>query len=171
MAMWRALIRIRSLNRKKIICILAGYLSIAYAGIIIPERISISPTDSVGAHVFYYKQHFKRTDIHKDALVVVPLYTRIRPKCWPCLVVKYIKCDAGDKLGVTHHGEFFCNNVYLGRAKTHSREGVPVQRFEYDGIIPEGKFFAMGSCMDSYDSRYMGLEDKSDIKAVAVPLF
>jgi type IV secretory pathway protease TraF len=25
--------------------------------------------------------------------------------------------------------------------------------------------------VDSYDSRYVGLEDKRDIKAVAVPLF
>jgi type IV secretory pathway protease TraF len=72
---------------------------------------------------------------------------------------------------VKHHGEFFCNNVYLGSAKTHSKNGVPVKAFEYDGIIPEGKFFAMGTCPDSYDSRYVGLENKHDIKAVAVPLF
>jgi type IV secretory pathway protease TraF len=72
---------------------------------------------------------------------------------------------------VKNHGEFFCNNVFLGSAKTHSKEGIQVKAFEYNGIIPEGKFFAMGSCIDSYDSRYVGLEDKNDIKAVALPVF
>ena len=169
--MWRTLIRPGRLNKKKIICALVGYLSFFYAGYVIPAKISLSPTDSVGAHVFFYKQHYKPSDLRKDTLVVMPFYTKIRKRCWPCLVVKYIKCDAGDRLEVKHQGEFFCNNIYLGSAKTHSKEGVPVKRFEYDGIIPEGKFFAMGSCADSYDSRYVGLEDKHDIQAIAMPLF
>ena len=171
MAMWKTFLRELNLNRKKICCILAGYLALAYTGYMIPQKISISPTDSVGAHVFFYKRNFYPSDLQKNSLVVVPLYTRIRKNCWPCQVVKYVKCDSGDKLEATGRGEFFCNDVYLGRAKTHSREGTPVERFEYDGIIPEGKFFAMGTCVDSYDSRYVGLEDKRDIKAVAVPLF
>lgn len=150
---------------------LAGYLSLFYLGTIIPEKISVSPTDSVGAHVFLYKKNFKTTDLRKGSLVVIPMYTRLRPQCWPCLVVKYIKCDAGDLLEVKNHGEFFCNNVFLGSAKTHSKEGIPVKAFEYNGIIPEGRFFAMGSCIDSYDSRYVGLEDKNDIKAIVLPVF
>jgi len=166
--MWRILIR--KFN-KKTVCMLAGYLSLFYLGTIIPERISVSPTDSVGAHVFLYKKNFKTPDLRKGSLVVVPMYTRLRPDCWPCLVVKYIKCDAGDLLEVKNHGEFFCNNVFLGSAKTHSKEGIPVKAFEYNGIIPEGRFFAMGSCIDSYDSRYVGLEDKNDIKAIALPVF
>jgi signal peptidase I len=166
--MWQTLIR---RFNKKILCALAGYLCLFYLGFIIPERISISPTDSVGAHVFLYKDNFRQSDLRKGLLVVVPLYTKLRPNCWPCLVVKYIKCDAGDLLEVKNHGEFFCNNVFLGSAKTHSKEGIPVKAFEYNGIIPEDKFFAMGSCIDSYDSRYVGLEDKNDIKAIALPVF
>ena len=156
---------------KKIIWPLAGYFCLVYLGFLIPARISISPTDSVGAHVFLYKKHFKPSDLRKGTMVVVPMYTKLRPNCWPCLVVKYIKCDAGDLLEVKNHGQFFCNNVFLGTAKTHSKEGIPVEAFEYNGTIPEDKFFAMGSCIDSYDSKYVGLEDKSDIKALALPLF
>jgi type IV secretory pathway protease TraF len=166
--MWQILIR--KFNKKTLYA-LAGYLCLFYLGTIIPERISISPTDSVGAHVFLYKKDFRPSDLCKGDLVVVPLYTKLRPNCWPCLVVKYIKCDAGDLLEMKNHGEFFCNNVFLGSAKTNSKEGIPVKAFEYNGIIPEGKFFAMGSCIDSYDSRYVGLEDKNDIKAVALPVF
>ena len=168
MAMWRTLIR--KFNRKTV-CVLVGYLALVYVGTIIPQRLSVSPTDSVGAHVFLYKKHFRSSDLHKGSLVVVPLYTKLRPKCWPCLVVKYIKCEAGDTLEVKNHGEFFCNHVFLGSAKTHSKEGIPVKAFEYNGIIPRDKFFAMGSSIDSYDSRYVGFEDKNDIKAVALPIF
>ena len=171
MAMWRTLIRHRSQNSLAIFWVMIGYCSLFYDGYSIPGKISLSPTDSVGAHVFFYKQHYKSSEIHKETLVVVPFHTKMKKNCWPCLVIKYIKCDAGDRLEVKHHGEFFCNNVYLGSAKTHSKEGIPVKAFEYDGIIPEGKFFAMGTCPDSYDSRYVGLENKHDIKAVAVPLF
>ena len=168
MVMWQTLIRKCSKNT---IWMMVGYLSLSYLGFIIPERISISPTDSVGAHVFLYKKNFKQPDLRKGSLVVVPLYTKLRPNCWPCLVVKYIKCDEGDLLEVKNHGEFFCNNVFLGSAKTHSKEGVPVKAFDYNGIIPKGKFFAMGNCIDSYDSRYVGFEDKNDIKAIALPIF
>jgi conjugal transfer pilin signal peptidase TrbI len=171
MAMWKTFLREFNLNRKKVCCVLVGYVILAYAGYMIPQKISISPTDSVGAHVFFYKRNFDSSDLQANSLVVVPLYTRIRPHCWPCLVVKYLKCDSGDKLEVKNHGEFFCNDIFLGSAKTYSKEGIPVKAFEYDGIIPEGKFFAMGTCTDSYDSRYIGLENKSDIKAIAVPLF
>ena len=113
MEMLRTFLRTRNLNRKKVICVLAGYLTLVYMGFMIPQKVSFSPTDSVGSHVFFYKTHYKPSDLQKNALVVVPLYTRIRPHCWPCLVVKYLKCDAGDRLEVKNHGEFFCNNIFL----------------------------------------------------------
>jgi len=161
---------IPKLNKKKLICALTGFLALIYTGWIIPARISLSPTSSIGHYVFLYKSHFKPSDISKGSLVVVPLYTRIVPHCWPCLAVKYIRCDSGERLDVRNSREFYCNNVFLGMAKTHSKKGVPVKIFQYNGIIPKGKFFAMGTCIDSYDSRYVGLENKRDIKAIAVPI-
>jgi len=155
---------------KSLVSLFMGFLALCYTGWIIPERISLSPTSSIGHYVFLYKSHFKPSDISKGSLVVVPLYTRIVPHCWPCLAVKYIRCDSGERLDVRNSREFYCNNVFLGMAKTHSKKGVPVKIFQYNGIIPKGKFFAMGTCIDSYDSRYVGLENKRDIKAIAVPI-
>ena len=161
---------VRNQNKKQVLCTLTGFLALIYLGSVIPRRISISPTPSIGHYVFLYKRHFKPSDIEKGSLVVVPLYTRIVPHCRPCLVVKYIRCDSGERLDVRNRREFYCNNVFLGMAKTHSKKGVPVKIFQYHGVIPEGKFFAMGTCIDSYDSRYVGLEKKSDIKAIALPI-
>jgi len=103
-------------------------------------------------------------------MVVLPLYTKLIDNCWPCLVVKYIKCDENNNLRA-EAGTFFCNDVYLGAAKTHSKKGVPVKAFEYNGIIPKNYFFDMGTDKDSYDSRYTGLINKNDVKAVAIPVF
>jgi len=155
---------------RSLACSFVGFLVLVYTGWVIPQRISISPTPSVGHYVFLYKRHFKISDIRKGALVVVPLFTRLVPHCRPCLVIKYLTCDSGERLDVRNSREFYCDNVFLGIAKTHSKRGVPVKIFQYHGIIPNGKFFAMGTCRDSYDSRYIGLEKKDDIKAIAVPL-
>jgi len=153
-----------------VVCTLVGFLALIYLGSVIPRRISISPTPSIGHYVFLYKRHFKPSDIRKGSLVVVPLYTKLVPHCRPCMVVKYVRCDSGERLDVRNKKEFYCNNVFLGRAKTHSKKGVPVEIFQYHGIIPQGKFFAMGTSIDSYDSRYVGLENKDDIQAIALPI-
>ena len=156
---------------KRWIGLMIGIASLCYAGAMIPRNISISPTDSVGAHIFFLKKHFKKADLKKDALVVLPFYTHIRPNCWPCMVVKYIKCQAGEKLEERQKLNFYCNNVFLGTAMTHSSKGVPVKPFRFNGIIPEGKFFAMGVSQNSYDSRYVGLENIKDVKDIAIPMF
>lgn len=158
-------------TKKSLVCLLIGSLALFYTGWIIPKRISISPTPSVGYHFFLYKKNFKPSDIKKGAMVVVPLYTKLIPHCWPCLAVKYVVCDSGERLDVRRKREFYCNDRFLGLAKTHSKKGVPVKIFQYHGIIPKGKFFAMGTSIDSYDSRYVGLEDKSAVKAIAIPIF
>ena len=162
--------RIKPLKTKHLFCFVIGISAITYAGASIPAKISISPTESVGYHLFFYKKNFRKSDLKKDTLVVVPLYTRLIDNCWPCLAVKYIKCDEGDILRA-EEGSFFCNDVYLGAAKTHSRKGVPVKAFEYNARIPENCFFDMGTHTDSYDSRYTGLVNKDEIKAVAIPVF
>ncbi|WDN91070.1 hypothetical protein BuS5_04042 (plasmid) [Desulfosarcina sp. BuS5] len=162
--------RTKQLKTNHLFCFVIGIASITYAGASIPAKLSISPTNSVGYHLFFYKKNFRKSDLKKDTMVVVPLYTRLIDNCWPCLAVKYIKCDANDKL-LAETGSFFCNNIYLGAAKSHSQKGVLVKAFTYDGTIPENYFFDMGTNIDSYDSRYTGLVSKDDVKAVAIPLF
>lgn len=159
-----------TLPSKRLIGVLIGIFSLYYAGAAIPKRLSYSPTDSVGYHFFFLKYHFDPAELKEGTLVVLPVYTRIRPDCWPCLMVKYIKCVSGQKLNVRNN-QFFCDDVFLGTAVFQSKTGMPVEVFQYNGIIPEERIFLMGVTGDSYDSRYVGLENISDVKAIAVPLF
>ena len=97
------------------------------------------------------------------------VYTKLRPDCWPCRVVKKIACQEGDLLTVDG-GNFYCNNEYIGHAKAHANDGTPLAAFQFNGAIPSGKLFVTGPCIDSYDSKYIGFIQKTDIQAVVVPL-
>jgi len=159
-------------KNKKTLCAFVGVAVLAFVGSLIPPRIAISPTPSVGYHVFYCKRHFSPSEIKKGTLVSILAYIppKFIPNCQPCLITKYVACLPGEKL-VVKNRQYFCNGVYLGTAKTHSLKGVPVKNFVYNGIIPPGKFFAIGIHKDSYDSRYAGLEDLKNVKAVLIPIF
>jgi len=153
---------------KYLVCFLIGLCTLIYAGISIPARLTFSPTDSVGYRLFFIRggnaDHLKKNDY-----ITFPLYTKIVPGCWPCTVVKKIVCVEGDNL-VVNHRNFFCNKKYIGTAKTHSKKGIPVKTFDYNGVVPTGKLFVMGTCIDSYDSRYFGFIDQKQVTAVVIPI-
>ncbi|MFH1675356.1 MAG: signal peptidase I [Pseudomonadota bacterium] len=161
--------QIGALTRKKGLCLLAGILTLSFAGAVIPGRLAISPTNSVGYRLFYHKPRFEPSSLKKGVFVLFDVYTRLRPNCWPCLVVKKIACAEGDLLTV-EKGDFYCNGEYIGTAKTHAKDGTPLEAFQFNGVIPKERLFVAGACVDSYDSRYIGFIEKKDIKAVVVPI-
>ena len=161
--------QIRSLTLRKGSCLLAGFLILSFAGAVIPRRLSISPSRSVGYRLFYYKPQFKPSSLKKDTFVLFDVYTKLRPDCWPCRVVKKIACAEGDVLSLKERN-FYCNKEYIGTAKLCAKDGTPLQAFQFSGVIPGGKLFVAGACVDSYDSRYIGFVDKKDIQAILVPI-
>lgn len=74
--------------------------------------------------------------------------------------VKKVACVSGETLSRSGR-DFYCNGVFLGTAKQWDKQGNPAGLFGYEGVIPEGKYFAMGEHKDSYDSRYWGFADNS----------
>jgi conjugal transfer pilin signal peptidase TrbI len=158
-------------SRKKLALIILGICVLTFVGSEIPRHISYSTTALVGYHVFYYKDHVSPGDIQTGHYVVFPLYTKIVPHCWPCSVVKQVGCDSGQVLKTTTGRDYYCAKKFLGHAKTHSLTGVAVKNFVFNGVVPKGKFFAIGGCKNSYDSRYFGFVDKTNVKARAYPLF
>ena len=154
---------------KYLVCFLMAFCTLVYAGISIPQRLAFSSTNSVG-HRFFFILKGDIDHVKKGDYVLFPLYTKIVPDCWPCTVVKIITCVKGDHLTVNHRN-FFCNKKYIGTAKARSRKGNPVATFNYDGIVPAGKLFVMGTCSDSYDSRYIGFIDQKDIERIVTPIF
>jgi len=155
-------------NPKYLVCFLTMFFALVYAGISIPEKLAFSPTNSVG-HRFFFILGKATDNLEKGDYVLFPLYTKIRPNCWPCTVVKKIGCVGGDLLAVNQRN-FFCNGEYIGTAKAYSKKGSPVMAFNYNGIVPAGKLFMMGTCKDSYDSRYIGFIDKKIIERLVAPI-
>ncbi|MDF1805787.1 signal peptidase I [Hyphomonas sp.] len=66
--------------------------------------------------------------------------------------VKIVAGMPGD-LVENRDGEIFVAGHYVGRAKSHSRDGRPLEAIETQNI-PDGFVFMMGTHVDSYDSRY-----------------
>lgn len=85
------------------------------------------------------------------------------------VLVKKVACNEGEYLYVKGL-DYYCNGVYLGRARTTDSKGRPVSPFVFNGEIPKGYLFVMGENERSYDSRYMGLIPKSNIQAKLIPI-
>lgn len=148
-------------------------LGLAYFGSTwLMKHIGLSTTDSDGYHLFWISDEVRPELITKGAYVTFDIHTDLIEKCNPCRVVKRIACDEGEAL-LAEGGKYTCNQTYLGISKRFSKKGVPVKSLQYDGEIPKGQFFAMGSIIDSYDSRYaeFGLVEKGRVKQIAYPIF
>ena len=163
--MWR--------SKKYIIAVIVVVASLIFVHILF-NHLSFSATDSVGYHLFYITKHFKKIKRWDYVLFPMPkshikeiqketrdFKTRI--------LVKQVACLPGDKL-VVKGRKFYCNGIYLGRAKIKALDGEKVNHFKFNGVIPKGYFFAYGKDVNSYDSRYYGLISFKTIIAQACPI-
>lgn len=82
----------------------------------------------------------------------------IGPK--PALLTKRLMCDEGDELRFEDEA-FFCNGQRLGGYISRTWDDKPLTPFQFEGKIPAGFAFVMGSHPRSFDSRYFGLVEKS----------
>jgi conjugal transfer pilin signal peptidase TrbI len=86
-------------------------------------------------------------------------------------MVKQVLGSAGGQINVTA-GDVYVDSLFVGRAKTHSRDGSPLLPVA-SMTIPPNKYYVATPHVDSYDSRYseFGLIDEKDIIGVAYPLW
>jgi len=147
-----------------------GILSIMYAGFAIPERITVTVSNSVQHRIFYKQTVFEKEDIKKGSYVMAELYSDVVSECRPCLIVKRVAGVSGDLINVRGL-EFFCNGKYLGKAKTHTKKGKLLESYKTSELIPDNKIFLMGDSPDSFDSRYYGPMEIKHVKAIARPVF
>lgn len=145
-------------------CLIAGII-----GGSIPSRISVTLTGSLDHRLFVLGFKPEPDDIEKGRFVLFQMsHPRIEGGK-PVNAIKRVSCVAGERLAVKGKN-VYCQGKLLATAKEMSLEGEPLERFEYDGEIPEGKIFVTGTSKDSLDSRYFGFINASEVKAIAYPI-
>lgn len=86
------------------------------------------------------------------------------------LFIKKIGCRSGQHLLIKDL-EVVCDEQKIATIFQKNSEGNLLPQYSYDGIIPDDKFFALGEHVKSFDSRYFGLVDKSQIVNSARRIF
>ncbi|HEB7569746.1 S26 family signal peptidase [Campylobacter coli] len=127
--------------------------------------IGVIRTKSIDKDVFIYQKKIQG-DL-KDSLIYfsLPVQTKYFDK--DSSFGKYVRCEEGETLNVKGL-KYYCNNVFLGEAKTTDKDGNKVEQFIFNGVIPKDKFFVMGTHLRSFDSRYWGFVDRKNIKGVSI---
>jgi signal peptidase I/conjugal transfer pilin signal peptidase TrbI len=134
------------------------------------DHVLVTTTASLSQRVFW--RSFDRKDIvntKQGDFVIFDQYLP-EPRKETRSVIKRVTCGPGDSL-VVKDDEYYCNDRYLVRAKQNTLMGSPLVPFVFNGVVPQGKVFATGDHIDSYDSRYYGFKDISKVYARAWALF
>jgi type IV secretory pathway protease TraF len=71
-----------------------------------------------------------------------------------------VVCDEGDRHAY-HDDAFWCNGERHGGYISRTWDDKPLTPFQFDGPVPPGEMFVMGSHPRSFDSRYFGFVHKS----------
>ena len=122
------------------------------------SRLILNITPSIPAHLLWLS---KNKHISKNDYI---LYTKKHPYITiDAPLIKQVRCVQGEHL--TYKAPWFvCNGIYIAKTLKKTSEGKPLTPFVYDGVIPKGYVFALGTNPNSFDSRYLGLVKLSETK-------
>lgn len=140
------------------------------AGMLIPSRFAVSITPSTEHRIFFLKKGPPTGELIKGAYVMLDIRSKYVDHGTPYLVIKRIACTGGEVLNTVGRS-FYCNGREIAVAKDLSLKGEDLPLFRYTGEIPSDSVFVTGQHRDSFDSRYFGFLRKTEVKAVAYPLF
>ncbi len=142
---------------------------IALSGFYLTEKLVITKGKSIPYYVFF----ISNKQPQKEDYVIIKTKEN-DPIAKGQYITKQIKCMAGDTLLIKER-DYYCNGIWIGRAKTHTLKGEPVKNWNPCGAEPcsfviQDGYFVIGAHKDSYDSKYLGLIGKDVIKVVK-PIF
>ncbi|EHD0299423.1 type IV secretory pathway protease TraF [Salmonella enterica subsp. enterica serovar Enteritidis] len=83
-------------------------------------------------------------------------------------LVKRLGCIAGQYLS-RQGNQFYCDGEQIAQVMLRDTNGNTLPVFSYTGVVPEGKAFAVGDTVNSYDSRYWGFISLADTEKL-IPL-
>ena len=137
----------------------------------LPSRFIISSDTSL-PNRFWFIKPYERGQIKVGDYVIFRIFFNYKNRWDPKkdVFLKMVACVPGQRLLIKEM-KVYCDGKMLGKIREKDSEGDPVKHFEYDGIVPEGKYFVMGTHERSYDSRYFGFVDRKYIIKRAYPIW
>ena len=79
--------------------------------------------------------------------------------------VKVLRCSEGQILRKVDL-KWFCDGEFIGESRIFSITGEKLDQFNFDGPIPQGKGFVLGTHKITFDSRYWGFVDLNAVTTV-----
>lgn len=130
--------------------------------------IALNESPSLPSYFYVVKNTETENDFKKGSIITFPFPKKDdRYFKYEYNFIKQIRCKEGEYLKYINRN-YYCNDEYLGIARTHDSKGKEVEPFVFNGKIPEGKLFVMGTSHNSYDSRYWGFVNKEKVLGVAI---
>lgn len=87
------------------------------------------------------------------------------------LLTKRVACMPGQTLKVAPGRIFSCDGRPLGMALMTDSLGERLPVFDFNGLVPKGSYFMVGSNPRSFDSKYFGFVKKNEIVFRAYPIW
>lgn len=158
--------KIQLKNTASAVLLIIGLLVL---GMELPARIAVATSESVIHRIFFIDGR-EPLDFSQGDYIMIDYPASTYTENKPVQVIKTVGCDQGHHLKVEYN-QYYCDSKFLGTAKAETRTGKQLTAFQYDGKVPEGKFFAAGQHKDSFDSRYIGFLERKNVKTKLLPLY
>ncbi len=161
--------RKRSISKTKLALLIVLLVVVG----LLPAHISVTLTPSLNHRVFFlsFNPDPKRVDRGDYVLFNIDqgIIRQFTDKPHAEKIMKIVGCAGGSVLKVEGK-DYYCDGVFLGRAKDVSLAGRTLNHYVFNGTLPGGSLFVIGEHKDSFDSRYFGLVDVRTVAAKAYPL-
>lgn len=163
------------LNRREgrvALVLLAGIL----VGVVLPERIIVATSNSLDHRIFFkVPVHPSKIEIG-DYLLFQLQGEDHKPFIRKSIkennvLIKKVGCTPGKILTKDADGVFYCHQTQLGKALERDSKGNKLPVFNFNGSVPQGSYFLMGTNPRSFDSRYFGLIHGDEFISQALPLW
>lgn len=139
----------------------------------LPERISVATSGSVGHRVFFLSPPSMKASTgdflvfrHKDDTTFVRKSLTNNDR-----MIKIVGCKGGEPLTVSDDRQYKCGERLLGVALETDSKGVALPHFAFNGPVPEGELFMVGTDPRSFDSKYFGFIGENEILFRALPIW
>lgn len=141
---------------------LLALFGLVLAAVLVFERVEFVETESI-PYRFAFEAFGPPA---KGDYVRIPVQHPLIDDGKPSFLTKRIACAAGDTLHFDGRAHY-CNGMEIDRinvAKLDDGQAMPV--FRFDGVIPAGEIYLLGTHERSFDSRYLGLFALKDAQKV-----